>query len=409
MLKAGPNAPDGDRLTRVLMAQYKKFLEDPPPNLLAWIDPADVRTWYFLVVGLDRPYLGGEYLFKLTACEATKDRPAFPQSPPSFAFLTHNGLFQLNVAHICISVGEFHANDAPGAEGSYGWRPSLGMKGFAVQVVNGMICHDLLAGIGILNLGDPVKVLYAQMSRAQNAKQYPLLAAAFESLLDGDSEPAWNAQNGRLRLAGKPPLPRARAPRPDPAPVLAPAPTGPTVPQSATVRPASGTNAPKGPAPRPAGYAAPQPATPASRQKSPAPQAAARPGSAPSAPVAPPAPDAVDLLGSCFALPEGLAGLEGTQQALPAVLHRRMDNLALDASLLDELLAGGPASPTDPHRRDGAAATGQNGEAEHRPAGGDAGLAAPGAFGYPAPDAAPSQPPPADADMDDFLSSLLEN
>jgi hypothetical protein len=83
------------------------------------------------------------------------------------------------------------------------------MKGFASEVVNGMICYTELAkhgGVRILNLHDSLKNLYARMSRDENAKQYPMIATGFESLMDAypDSVPVLNARDGRLRLAGKP-------------------------------------------------------------------------------------------------------------------------------------------------------------------------------------------------------------
>lgn len=198
------------RLTRILMAQYKAFTEDPHPNLLAWMDPEDIRVWYFLVVGLDAPYLGGEYIFKLTAPDE------FPHKPPRFEFLTQNGIFQPG-GPICISVGEFHAEDKPGKDGAHGWRPSLGMKGFATQVVNGMICFDALeSGIRIVNLHVSLKTLYAKMSHEQNKKLYPEVFVAFESLLEAypEAEPALNTRDGRLRLAGKP-IPKRAAAAPE--------------------------------------------------------------------------------------------------------------------------------------------------------------------------------------------------
>jgi len=175
-------------------------MKDPHPNLIAIFDEADIRVWHCMVVGLDKPFLGGEYIFRLTAPDD------FPMKPPRFEFITKNGVYEPGGA-ICISVGEFHADDKPGKDGASGWRPALGMAGFATQVVNGMICHDTLKyGIRIKNTTDDVKMAFAKKSAAMNRKMHPLLAAQFESVVQTvpDSSVATNMRNGQLKLAGKP-------------------------------------------------------------------------------------------------------------------------------------------------------------------------------------------------------------
>lgn len=175
-------AGDTQRLTRVLMAQLKHFRTAPHPNLLLVVDEKDIRQWYFLAGGLDAPFRCGEYIFKLTASDN------FPLEPPSFEFCTPNGVYTPGGA-ICISIGEFHAHQAPGRQGSYGWRPSLGMAGFATQVVNGLICHEALEhGIRIEKTGPAVKALHAKSSRDHNRRRYPQLNDAFEKILADSPE-----------------------------------------------------------------------------------------------------------------------------------------------------------------------------------------------------------------------------
>ena len=72
-----------------------------------------MRVWYFLIGGLDTPFRGGEYLFKLIAPDE------FPQKPPKFEFLTKNGVYTPG-GPICISVGDFHTNDDPARTGRGG-------------------------------------------------------------------------------------------------------------------------------------------------------------------------------------------------------------------------------------------------------------------------------------------------
>ena len=196
-------------LTKVLMGQYRLFMKESDPHLLCIVDEQDVRRWWFLIVGLAPPFLNGEYIFTLTASDD------FPKKPPRLEFCTDNGVFSPG-GPICISIGEFHAEDSPGKNGTHGWRPSLGMTGFAIQVVNGLICHDGLdSGIRILSTDNAVKSAYANKSRLQNQRKFLDIYQQFEAMIAGCPESASvrNVTDARLRAEGKlPPLRMPAAP-----------------------------------------------------------------------------------------------------------------------------------------------------------------------------------------------------
>jgi ubiquitin-conjugating enzyme E2 J2 len=165
------------RAVKILLHQLSEIQKNPPEFLKAAIEDESVYKWYFLMSGLPHPYTGGEYVFTLTASEE------FPHKPPVFEFITKNGLYDVG-GRICISIGEFHADDAPGADGSKGWRPALGMVGFAEQVTIGMVCHEDLSsqgGIRILKTTNDEKVLLARRSAAWNRDHIPDIMALFES------------------------------------------------------------------------------------------------------------------------------------------------------------------------------------------------------------------------------------
>ncbi len=180
------SAMNDDRLRRILLNQLKRFREAPPyPCLYAAPDERDFRVWYFLIKGLDSP-VAGEYIFKLTAPDC------FPHLPPRFEFLTPNGTYEPG-GPVCISIGEFHSGDKPGREGSYGWRPALGMGGFAVQVVNGLICHEMLDpdSIRIIQTTAEEKAALALASHAYNRRVWPAVCAALaESARDVPPAPS---------------------------------------------------------------------------------------------------------------------------------------------------------------------------------------------------------------------------
>lgn len=148
-------------LAKILNSQYTKRTKHP------FIDCTisdDIITWYFKIKNLDGDYNGGEYIFTLTAPHD------FPVSPPVFKFCTPNGLFAVDVP-ICISIGVLHANDSPGKNGSYGWRPCLGMMGFAEQVLNAFICFtEADTGIGIEHKSSDEKRELARLSKSFNEK-----------------------------------------------------------------------------------------------------------------------------------------------------------------------------------------------------------------------------------------------
>ena len=158
-----------DKLTKILTNQYKIALKANDDNLIPYMDTDNVKNWYFLIKGLDAPYKDGEYIFKLTVTDQ------FPHAPPKFEFCTPNGVYDIG-GPICISVGEFHTNDKPGKDGSHGWRPSLGMYGFARQVLNGLICYEGLEhGIRILNTSIEIKEDFTSKSKEYNTKNYSLI------------------------------------------------------------------------------------------------------------------------------------------------------------------------------------------------------------------------------------------
>jgi ubiquitin-protein ligase len=162
-----------DRINRIMFHQLEAADKADHPNIMVYMDESDVKRWFFLVTNLPGPYAGGEYIFRLTA------PVTFPQQPPEFQFLTPNGVFELG-GKICISIGEFHATDAAGKTGAYGWRSALGMIGFAREVVNGMIAPDYLGG-GIRVRNDPpaVKARHAAASEAYNREHHAELMGRF--------------------------------------------------------------------------------------------------------------------------------------------------------------------------------------------------------------------------------------
>lgn len=176
-----------DRRTKILQAQLKKAMSEDHPNILFSMDEKNMGTWYMMVVGLPYPYVGGEFIFKLEMPDE------FPRKPPSLKCLTPNGVFEPG-PRICISIGEYHSRDfrdkTAAAGGDWGWRPALGIIGFAREVVNGLITpsslntwkhpDSLRGGIGVLDEPNAERVKFARKSREFNQKMKGNVFAMFE-------------------------------------------------------------------------------------------------------------------------------------------------------------------------------------------------------------------------------------
>lgn len=129
---------DPIKLTKILNAQFKKACKEPVEHIKFYMSPEDCKTWYVLLHHLggdNNEYDGGEYLVRMQLPED------FPFSPPSFYFMTHNGLYSYE-KKVCISIGEYHKDE---------YRASLGVLGFTKNLISGMIgWKDMGAGINLL-------------------------------------------------------------------------------------------------------------------------------------------------------------------------------------------------------------------------------------------------------------------
>ena len=152
------------RFVKTLMAHFKKATNAPHPYIKVAMSEGDVAKWYFLIHNIDEPYKGGEYLFEMTA------PTDFPFKPPAFTCLTPNGFYDIG-GRICISVGEFHSEN---------YRATLGMMGFAEQVMAGLIdAKNMGHGIRLIVTTDNQKKNYAAASVEYNKTKYANIMKLF--------------------------------------------------------------------------------------------------------------------------------------------------------------------------------------------------------------------------------------
>ena len=186
------------RRHKVLMAQYAAYSKNPSPYVIAVPDEADISKWIVLVCNLAAPFEFGEYLFTFAA------GPDFPHKPPvNLCCHTANGVF-VPGGKICISIGEYHAADKGRTDT---WRPALGMKGFADNIGNSMICYDQLkGGVRIVEDFSPVAMrALARLSRASNHKNNAALSSIIEDFIAShlEFEPVKMLLAGRTAFASQ--------------------------------------------------------------------------------------------------------------------------------------------------------------------------------------------------------------
>ena len=163
------------KFTSRMVVQYKKATKEPNQYVkFAMKSDTESYIWYILLSnfsGNDGEFEGGEYLVRMEAPlprpsskDSTNSKPGFPYEPPHFYMLTHNGVYGVD-KKVCISIGEFHADQ---------YRPTLGMSGFADNLVSGLIgWRELGGGIEIKNTTAEEKSELAKQSIASNYEKYP--------------------------------------------------------------------------------------------------------------------------------------------------------------------------------------------------------------------------------------------
>lgn len=163
------------KFSKRMVMQYKKATKEPNQYVkFAMKSDAEPHIWYILLnnfSGNDGEFEGGEYLVRMEAPmprpssrKDEKDKPGFPFEPPHFYMLTHNGVYGVDTK-VCISIGEFHADQ---------YRATLGMSGFADNLVSGLIgWRELGGGIEIKMTTAKEKSSLAKDSVAWNYEKYP--------------------------------------------------------------------------------------------------------------------------------------------------------------------------------------------------------------------------------------------
>lgn len=175
-MQADDRVPTPDkRQTAIMMAQFKKAVAEPNEHIQFVMSDDNACVWYIRLrnfAGNDDEFIGGEYDCRMVA------PTDFPFNPPSFYFLTHNGLYEIETK-VCISIGEYHKDE---------YRATLGMAGFASQLVSGLIgWKEMGGGINIIKTTAVKKKELALASRAKNMEHHPKICQMIEDSFRGYS------------------------------------------------------------------------------------------------------------------------------------------------------------------------------------------------------------------------------
>lgn len=195
---------ENSRCIRALNGHFKKAIREPNEWIKFSMDSTNLQRWYIMIHDIpsdDGVFDGGEYIVEMTAPDK------FPDKPPSFKFLTPNGVYKLETAP-CISIGQYHSDAYPAA---------LGMSGFAKEICNGLICYNELGhGIALIKTTNEEKKRLAARSVAYNLENHKEIVEAI------------NSQFAEYSAAWVKPVADATVPTVTPTAVLPPDATSPT-------------------------------------------------------------------------------------------------------------------------------------------------------------------------------------
>lgn len=151
-----PKTPLKANLMRILVAQFDKALRKKENYIKFAMDEKDVRIWYVKlhnIPGNKEEFAGGEYIIRVIAPDN------FPVGPPDFMAMTPNGVYAIS-GNLCVSIGKYHKDE---------YTPTMGMVGFIMNVISGLICYkDLRGGIGMEVTTDEEKKKLARESIEYN-------------------------------------------------------------------------------------------------------------------------------------------------------------------------------------------------------------------------------------------------
>lgn len=163
-----------DRTTKALVNQYKAAPRRLMPGITARCKEGDVRTWYILIKGIDKPeFAGGEYLYKIVACDG------FPDKAPACYAITPNGIWLAGAGKFCMGGGstDFHQS---------AWTATTGMYGMANNILSTMINWKDIIPAGVVGFcghqtSDAEKVKMATESTTFNAQHATDIMKLFDS------------------------------------------------------------------------------------------------------------------------------------------------------------------------------------------------------------------------------------
>ena len=166
----------------------KSYAEDLATYCILWADfEVNPPVCYGLTGGLYESgsleqYKGGEFIFRFLVPEN------WPQRPPTFQVLTPNGIFLPEAYSICTTIGVHYGADAVSSNGGTGWRPAIGIQGFANQVAGMMLDHrGIQVGIGIETFSGEASITkttaLSARSREFNCTHHSKLMSEFDRIL----------------------------------------------------------------------------------------------------------------------------------------------------------------------------------------------------------------------------------
>jgi len=155
--------------TKRLRKEYQNINRDPPPNIIARPNMANILEWHYVIFGpKGSVYEGGVYHGKI------KFPQEYPHKPPSILMITPSGRFQINT-RLCLSMSDFHPET---------WNPMWSVSSILTGLLSFML--ETKETHGSISTSEADKRKLARYSKTWNAKN-PLFKKHFPELTESSN------------------------------------------------------------------------------------------------------------------------------------------------------------------------------------------------------------------------------
>lgn len=140
------------RAFKRVVKELSEYSKNKPTDYKLAYDQSDLQIIYAVLMNMDGPFSGGEYILKI------KLPDDYPLRPPVISCITPNGRFRSDV-NICLSISHFHSET---------WSPLINIEKIVYSVLSAFYDTSIQGEGSIRNLDKKIITDYALKSKDYN-------------------------------------------------------------------------------------------------------------------------------------------------------------------------------------------------------------------------------------------------